>query len=119
MRHSRALVHVVRLHGRCRCQPARHAHSTLELKHVIGEAPAVAVVAASDLHRGPRPRQTSRARRSPLPPPPPLALAATATPATAARSHVERVERVELVDRGLDAREHGARALGHAWARFN
>jgi hypothetical protein len=34
MRHSRALVHVVRLHGRCRCQPARHAHSTLELKHV-------------------------------------------------------------------------------------
>ena len=29
------------------------------------------------------------------------------------------VKRVELVDRGLDAQEYGARALGHAWAHFN
>ena len=57
------------------------------------------------------PGRSRSMRRSPLPPPPPLALGWLRPP------RLHDVERVELVDRGLDAREHGTRARPRACTR--
>ena len=57
------------------------------------------------------PGRSRSMHRSPLLPPPPLALGWLRPP------RLHDVERVELVDRGLDAREHGTRARPRACTR--